>query len=81
MSEPTESEILALLVEALPTDEELRLLKRDVHCAIESFEYPKGTRDADQPTEWHQAKMLERFVRRLERARRAFQRGRRVRGA
>lgn len=66
----------ALLHEALPTDEELRLLRRDIEGQVKSYEYPKGTLDADQPTEWHQAQQLMGLLKRLERARRAFKRGR-----
>lgn len=62
----------ALLFEALPTDEELRLLRRDVQGMLDSFAYPKGTADADQPTEWHHARLLMGLVKRLERAKRAF---------
>ena len=65
---PTKRQVVALMA-ALPSDEELRLLKRSVRGAVGSYVYP-GARDADQPTEWHQAKMLEAFVQRLERARR-----------
>lgn len=72
----TAAQVVALRA-ALPSDEELLLLRRDVEGMLDSFRYPKGTRDADQPTEWHQARTLMAFVKRLERARRAMKRAER----
>lgn len=46
------------------TAEELRLLRRTAQAGVESFEY-RGARDADQPTEWHQAKILVRLADKL----------------
>jgi hypothetical protein len=44
--------------------EELRLFKRDVRGALDSFRY-QGAPEADQPTEWHQAKQLWALYQRL----------------
>jgi len=51
------------------TDEDMRLLKREVLSGITSYAYPQGTLDADQPTEWHQAKTLEQFAAKIARLR------------
>lgn len=74
MTAPLRVAQVAVLREALPSDEELRLLRRNVQGGLDSFRYPKGTPDADQPTEWHQARLLLGFVKRLERARRMLKR-------
>ena len=48
--------------------EDLRLLERDARALVESNEYPRGTLDADQPTDWHQGHRLLRLAQRLKRA-------------
>lgn len=47
------------------TAEELLLLRRAAQAGIESYRYPKGTRDEDQPTEWHQARTLMGLAKKL----------------
>jgi len=49
----------------LVSDEDLALLEEYADGAERSYRYPTGTPDRQQPTEWHEARKLQKLAQRI----------------